>query len=373
MGISRLVYGRSAMQGLYLNPDAWYDERAIDTWLNTRALWIDRTNRQVALGTGEQLEYDRLIFASGSRSFVPPIEGFGAPGTGVLRNAADAMALRAYAQKVGSRRGVVAGGGLLGLEAAYALHKLGLKTTVLERSSGLLARQLDQRGGELLRAYLEGLGLEIILESEVKSVDANGRLRGSDLADGRRIQAQILLVAAGISPNIELAKDAKLRINRGVTVDDRMRTSDPNIFAAGDVAEWEGELPGLWPTAVAQAEVAAENAVGGDRAYEGVVPVTILKVVGIELASIGRIHAEPGDEAIVHEAAAAGRYRKLLISPEGKLAGAILLGPGNDVAAVRTAITRGFDVTAELPRLRQGRLDGLTRLSGGTLVPAAAA
>ena len=373
MGISRLVYGRSAMQGLYLNPDNWYEERAITTWLNTRALWIDRTNRQVALGTGEKLDYDRLILASGSRSFVPPIEGFGAPGTGVLRNAADAMALRAYAQKVGSRRGVVAGGGLLGLEAAYALHKLGLKTTVLERSSGLLARQLDQRGGELLKTYLEGLGLEIVLDAEVAAVDANGRLRAIELKDGRRVSTQILLVAAGIQANIELAKDAKLRCNRGVVVDERMRTDDPTIYAAGDVAEWEGELPGLWPTAVAQAEVAAENVAGGDRVYEGVVPVTILKVVGIELASIGRIHHQPGDEAIVHEDAAAGRYRKLLVA-DGKLVGAILLGPGNDVAAVRTAITRAFDVTSELPRLRQGRLDGLAKLSqGSALVPAAAA
>ena len=287
-----------------------------------------------------------------------------------LRNAADAMALRAYAQKVGSRRAVIAGGGLLGLEAAYALHKLGLKTTVLERSSCLLARQLDQRGGELLKSYLEGLGLEIITDAEVRAVDANGRLRGVDLLDGRRLQAQILLVAAGISPNVELAKDAALRINRGVVVDDRMRSDDPNIFAAGDVAEWGGELPGLWPTAVAQAEVAAENAVGGDRAYAGVVPVTILKVVGIELASIGRIQTEPADEAIVHEGT--GRYRKLLIS-DGRIVGAILLGPGNDVAAVRTAITRAFDVSSELSRLRQGRLDGLTKLSGGTLVPAAAA
>ena len=204
----------------------------------------------------------------------------------MLRNAADAMALRAYAQKVGSRRGVVAGGGLLGLEAAYALHKLGLKT---DRARALRpparAASSTTRGGELLRTYLEGLGLEILLDAEVESVDANGRLRGVDLADGRRLQAQILLVAAGISPNVDLAKDAELRINRGVIVDDRMRTDDPHIFAAGDVAECEGQLPGLWPTAVAQAEVAAENAVGGDKAYEGVVPVTILKVVGIELAS----------------------------------------------------------------------------------------
>ena len=190
------------------------------------------------------------------------------------------------------------------------------------------------------------------------------------LDDGRTMPAQILLVAAGIAPNIDLAKDAKLAHNRGVLVDDRMCTVDPAIFAAGDVAEWNGELPGLWPTAVAQAEVAAENVVGGEKVYTGVVPVTILKVVGIELASIGRIHSEDGDEAIVHEGT--GRYRKLLVR-DGKMVGAILLGPGNDVAAVRTAITKDLDVTPVLGALRQGRLDGLAKLSEGPLVPAAAA
>ncbi|MBE2316332.1 FAD-dependent oxidoreductase [Solirubrobacter sp. CPCC 204708] len=367
MGISRLVYGRSAMQGLYLNPDKWYDERAITTWLNTRALWIDRANREVALGTGEKLPYDRLILATGSRSLVPKIDGFGAPGTGVLRTAADAMALRAYAQRVSSTRGVIAGGGLLGLEAAYALHKLGLKTTVLERGPGLLRRQLDDRGGELLKAYLEGLGLEIVLNAEVQSVDANGRLRALDLKDGRRLPAHILLVAAGIQPNVELARDARLAINRGVLVDDRMRTGDPAILAAGDIAEFGGQTPGLWPTAVAQAEIAAENAVGGDKPYVPAPPVTMLKVVGVELASIGRIHEQPEDEAIVHEAH--GGYRKLVISGD-RIVGAILLGPGNDVAAVRTAITKGYDVSGQLGALRQGRLDGLAQ---GALVPAAVA
>lgn len=356
MGISRLVYGRSAMQGLYLNPDAWYEERGITTWLNTRALWIDRSRQEIALGTGEKLPYDRLILAAGSRSLVPKIDGFGAPGTGVLRSAADAMALRAYAQRVGSRRGVVAGGGLLGLEAAYALHKLGLKTTVLERGPGLLRRQLDQRAGELLKSYLEALGLEIILDAEVEAVDANGRLRGLDLKDGRRLQAQILLVAAGIQPNVEIARDAKLATGRGVLVDDRMRTVDPNILAAGDIAEFDGQTPGLWPTAVAQAEVAAENAAGGDRAYIPAPPVTMLKVVGVELASIGRFDPEPGEEAIVHEGA--GTYRKLVIS-DNRIVGAILLGPGNDVATIRTAITKRHDVSQHLNALRQDRFDVL--------------
>ena len=373
MGISRLVYGRSAMQGLYLNPDGWYDDRQITTWLNTRALWIDRVNGEVALGTGEKLAYDRLILANGSSSFVPPIEGFGIAGTSVLRSAADAMDLRAFAQRVGSRRAVVAGGGLLGLEAAYALLKLGLKTEVLERSSGLLRRQLDARAGELLRDYLERLGIEILVNAEVESVDGGSRLRGITLRDGRRLDAQILLMAAGIQPNVDLARDARLTVGRGVLVDDRMRTSDPAVFAAGDVAEFGGQVPGLWPTAVAQAEVAAENAAGGDKAYAPPVPVTILKVVGIELASLGRFEAGPGEESIVFEDPAAGRYRKLVIA-DGRIAGAILLGHGNDVAAVRTAITRSFDVSGRLDALRAGRWDVLTQLSGNQpLVPAAVA
>jgi nitrite reductase (NADH) large subunit len=158
-----------------------------------------------------------------------------------------------------------------------------------------------------------------------------------------------------------------------VLVDERMRTSDPTVYAAGDVVEYGGQLPGLWPTAVAQAEVAAENVAGGDRTYTPVVPVTILKVVGIELSSMGRIEALPEDEEIALEDAAGG-YRKLVVSDDGRIAGAILLGPGNDVAAVRTAITRGFDVGPLLPALRAGRWEGLAKLGGDApLVPAAAA
>ena len=187
MGIARLVYGKSAMQGLYLNPDSWYGEREIEVWLNTRALHIDRVNRDVQLGTGEKLPYDKLILAMGSRAFVPPIEGFGLAGTGVLRKADDAIRVRAFAQRHGAKQAAVAGGGLLGLEAAYALHQLGMRATVLERSDRLLKRQLDARSAELLQRYLEGLGLEIITSAETKAVSGHGRLDAVVLADGRRL------------------------------------------------------------------------------------------------------------------------------------------------------------------------------------------
>ena len=155
---------------------------------------------------------------------------------------------------------------------------------------------------------------------------------------------------------MEIARDAQLPINRGVLVDDRMRTEDPHIFAAGDVAEFRAQTPGLWPTAVAQAEVAAENAAGGEKAYVPAPPVTMLKVVGVELASIGRVEAEPGDDTIVHERH--GGYRKLVIA-DNRIVGAILLGPGNDVAGIRTAITQGREVDVAALRRNTPELAGV--------------
>jgi nitrite reductase (NADH) large subunit len=362
MGIARLIYGRSAMQGLYLNPERWYEEHGITPWLNTRARSIDRLRKRVLLGTGEALPYDRLILATGSRSFVPPIEGFGAAGTFVLRTADDALGLRAFAQRHGAQRAVVAGGGLLGLEAAYALHKLGLRTAVLERGDRLLRRQLDARAAALLQGYLEGLGLEIVTGAETVALEGNGRVSMALLADGRGLEVDVFLAAAGIAPNAELAKAAGLAVNRGVLVDERMRTQDYSILAAGDVAEHAGRVHGLWPVAVEQAEVAADNAVGGSKEYQGSIPFTMLKVVGVELTSIGRFEEQTGDEVVAIEEPG-GKYRKLVIE-DGRIAGAILLGYSAEVAAVRTAISRGFDVGGVMDALRAGRWNALAALSG---------
>jgi nitrite reductase (NADH) large subunit len=184
------------------------------------------------------------------------------------------------------------------------------------------------------------------------------------------VPTDVFLAAAGIAPNAEIAREAGLDIARGVLVDERMRTSDPEILAAGDVAEYSGRVHGLWPVAVEQAEVAADNAVGGKKEYRGSVPVTMLKVVGIELTSIGRFEAEPGDEVIAMEESG-GRYRKLVIC-DGRVVGAILLGYSREVAPVRTAISRGFHVGRVLPELRAGRWEVLAELSGERPLLAAA-
>jgi NAD(P)H-nitrite reductase large subunit len=343
------------MQSLYLTREGWYDDKKITTWLNTQVVAIDREQRQVVLGTGESLPYDRLILTAGSSTFVPPIKGFGADGSFVLREAADAMRIRAYVQERGCRRAIVAGGGPLGLEAAYALKKLGLHVTVLEKNLRLMRRQLDERAAEMLVRYLEGLGLEILLSVESAAVESEqGRVIGVTLVDGTTLDADLFLLSAGIVPNAAIAREAGLEVGRGVLVDGRMNTTDPWIFAAGDVAEYQKVVMGLWPTAVDQAKVAATNAVGGDDVYTGTLPVTILKVTGVDLMSIGRFELEHPDELeIVLEDTAAIGYRKLVISDE-RIIGAIVLGYPLEAPGVIRAARESIDVMPLLDELRMG-------------------
>lgn len=375
MGITRLIYGRSAMQGLTLLPEKWYDDFAITCWLNTHVTGIDAQNRQVMLGTGETLAYDRLILTTGSESLIPPLPGAELPGVFVLRTAQDAMAIRTFVQERICKEAVVAGGGLLGLEAAYGLHKLGLKVSVLERSISLLRRQLDERGGELLRAYLEGLGIHIITEAESDSLQSQrgesdlggGRVQQVTLKDGRTLPCDIFLICIGIRSNTELAQALGVAANRGILVDAHMRTQDPHIFAAGDAAEFNGKVMGLWPVAVSQAEVAAASSVAvngqGDKAYTEIVPVTMLKVVGVDLTSIGQIQAQtPGEQEIVLEDLQEHSYRKLIIA-QGKIVGAILLGHPSLAPGVTEAVKQGVDVTAQLSRLHKGDWSSLAELA----------
>jgi NADPH-dependent 2,4-dienoyl-CoA reductase/sulfur reductase-like enzyme/ferredoxin len=354
MAITRLIYGRSAMSGLYMQSDAWYDERKITCWLNTHATHINRGHKQVELATGETLNYDKLILASGSSSFVPPISGYGLPGSFVLREAEEAMEIRAYVQKNKSKTAVIAGGGLLGLETAYALHKMGLTVWVLERSEWLLRRQLDESGGRVLKEYLEALGLVIETNAETACVGGETQVTHVVLKDGRTLPCDMFLVAVGIQPNTELARAAGLRVNRGVIVDETMRTNAPDIFAAGDVCEFANEVPGLWAVAVEQAKVAALNAVGVHAIYDEVVPVTMLKVAGVDVTSMGRIETRSDAEIEIAQAnVEANGYRKLIIA-NGQLVGATLVGDPSNAQIVAAAVKERREVSHLLDALHAG-------------------
>jgi NADPH-dependent 2,4-dienoyl-CoA reductase/sulfur reductase-like enzyme/ferredoxin len=359
MGISRLIYGQSGMQGLYLMPESWYAEHRITLWINTSATRIDATARGIELATGDRLPYDKLILANGSSCVVPPLEGFGAKGTCVLREADEAIAIRKYVQENGVKNAVIAGAGLLGLEAAYALKKMGVSPTVLSNSARILNRQLDGASASLLGKYLHGLGIHILTLSQAARLETrNGAVTAVHLQDGNVLPCELFMACVGVRPNLDLAREAGLAVKNGVVVDEAMRTSDPHIYAAGDVAEYRGELWGLWPVAVEQAEIAAANATGETRSYAGFVPSTLLKVVGADVMSVGVFEEVPGDEVLLDSRPAEYKYRKLIVR-DGKLAGAVLIGHPTETALLTRIVKAKTDVSDLLPQLRAGDLSSL--------------
>ncbi|MVU76170.1 FHA domain-containing protein [Nocardia sp. ET3-3] len=352
MGISRLIPGRSAMQGLHLLPEQWYEEHRIHPWLNTLATHLDPRARRVRLGTGDVLPYDRLILATGAAAALPEIEGLHRPGSFVLREAGDALRIRAYAQQRACTRAVVAGGGLLGLEAAYALHQLGLRVTVLERGQRLLSKQLDPRASQIVLDHFTRTGIAVRHRAETARLTADprdhgaGPVRYAGLKDGTVLPCEVFLASIGIKPDIDLAARAGIPVRRGILVDDRMRTGAPRVYAAGDVAEHRDRVLGLWPIAAEQAQAAAVNALGGDQVIVAETPATILKGVGLELFSIGQVEPRGHDEVIVVDRSPQRSYRRLVIS-ENRLVGAIVLGhhPA-DVAAAQQAVRARREVSA---------------------------
>lgn len=346
MEISQLLYGRSAMHGLYLLPEQWYSEQRVTTWLNTAAAEVDAAARHVVLGTGETLRYDRLILAMGASAALPTIGGLDRPGSFVLREAGDAMRIRSYVQQRGRSRAVVAGGGLLGLEAAYSLHLLGLSVTVLERGDRLLRREVDSACSALVAAHLARVGIEVIHDVEASGVVGAPDVAAVVLADGRSLPCDVFLAATGIRPNVELARRAGLPVGRGVLVDERMKTEVDGVFAAGDVAEQNGQVPGRWPVAMEQARVAAVNALGGAADLTAETPATTLKGIGLDLFSMGHVLAEHDDEIIVVSRPEVPSYRRLVLR-DGRAVGATILGHHpTDLSAAQRAVRERITVAA---------------------------
>jgi nitrite reductase (NADH) large subunit len=354
MAIASLIYGRNSIDSLFLSPKDKPDSPNEEIYYNTLVNKIERDNRQIVLASGENLAYDKLILAMGSEGFVPAIENFGVPGTFVLRDAEDAMKIRQYIQENATKQAVVAGGGLLGLEAAYALHKMNQEVCVVEFAERLLPRQLDLIGSSFLLQYLQSLGMKVMTKAVTDKLKITDHVTGVYLTNGTYFDCDIFLACAGIRPNIGLAKKAGLAVNRGVKVNANMQTSDADIYAVGDLAEYDGRVEGLWMSGINQARVAAENALGKPMQYEGTVSHTILKVAGINLASIGQF--EPSDESDivislmdVHEY----HYRKLVIS-DNKIKGAILIGFPEEAALIANVITSGLNVQPLLSDLMKG-------------------
>jgi len=361
MAVSRLVSESASIESLYLNRRDWPESRRIDYRRGVAVAAIDRANREVRLADGDRVAYDRVVVATGARPFVPPLDGFGAPGSFVLRTIDDAVEIQQHIRRGRCRSAVIVGAGLLGLEAAYYIAQLDVRVVLLERGPWPLSRQIDEQAGALLWEMLHDLGIELLSRTEARRIAADERVRGVELLDGRSLDADLCLVATGIVPNAELAAAAGLDVGAGLTVDDGMQTSDPNIFAVGDVVDHDGRRYGLWPASVEQAQVAATKMVGAEAAYRLAAPPARLKVPGIDLLSVGAVDAR-GSESRTVAVSAYGtrRYRKLVLE-DGRLTGAIILGNPELFDDVTKAVELGLDLGADLDALEQGKWQALSR------------
>jgi len=315
---------------------------------------IDRARRVVRDEHGREQHYRQLILATGSHPHRPAISGLDRTGVFTFRNLNDVQLL--MARSVRSRHTVVLGGGLLGLEAARALTRHSTSVTVVQHSPRLMNRQLDEPAAALLRQHVEALGIRVMLNDSVREVTGNQAVKGLHLLSGHEIVCDTLVLATGIVPNTRLALEAGLSVGRGIRVDDRMLTSDPDILAVGECAEHRGQVFGLVGPGLEQAAVAAHNLTGGRATFEGSAAATHLKVVGLPVFSIG----ETGDDENPAEHRAhlwrrpePSHYRKIILR-HGRLVGAIGIGDWPEAAAVQEAVIHRRRIGAWLQwRFRQ--------------------
>jgi nitrite reductase (NADH) large subunit len=354
--LSTLLAGECSADETITHDEAWYAARGISLRAGVRVVAIDRARRCVRGDTGAETPYDRLLLATGSEAWIPPIEGAARAGVHAFRTLDDTEAILAEARR--ARRAVVIGGGLLGLEAARGLAKRRVDVTCVHLMPWLMEQQLDAAAGAILRDAMQRLGVRVLLERKTLALLGDSERPGARVArvvleGGETLEADLVVIAAGIRPRTELARSAGLEVKRGVVVDDHLRTSDPEIFAVGECVEHRGKLYGLVAPLYEQGACLAA-AINGDfsKPYQGSLVYSKLKVAGVNLLSVGRFSASPDaetSEALRVEDTGAGLYRKVVIE-DGRAVGAILMGQIDDGPRLVSLVERGVEIRDEAER-----------------------
>jgi nitrite reductase (NADH) large subunit len=343
--LSSVLAGEKGADDIVINGLEWYQRHAIDLRVGVRMVDVDARERTVTGNDGCVTPYDTLLLATGSSPWFPPIAGLDKDGVFAFRTLDDTRALlgRAGAQT----RVVVIGGGLLGLEAARGLQVRGCDVTVVHLLDTLMERQLDPCGGGYLRSKIEELGVKVLLGRSTKAILGGATVTGVEFSDGSTLEADLVVVAAGIRPNVELGRKAGLSVNRGIVVNDFMETSDPDIFAVGECTEHNGICYGLVAPLFEQGKVLAATVTGNKGpTFTGTVQAAKLKIMGVEVFSAGDWADGTGVESVRYEDPALGVYKKLALR-DGKLTGAILVGDSADSHRYMDWLRSGADLMAQ--------------------------
>jgi len=322
-----------------------FRELGIVCRMNERITAIHPDEKTVELASGERLKYSKLLLATGSLPVIPPLPGREAKGVYALWTMTQTREIAQAAQS--ARSAVVIGAGLIGLKSALALAERGLEVTVVEKLSRVMPRQLDDTAANVIADAVCGKGVALMLGTEVKAITMrDGAVTGVEL-EGRDLACDMVLMAVGVKPNVELAQAAGIEVGRGITVDTSQQTSVADIYAAGDAAETIDPLtgkrvvPAIWPVAVEQGEVAACNMTGGQAEFKGGVAMNAIEIAGVPLVSIGDFEGETGDEVLTSGAGTS--YRKLVLRGS-RVRGVLCLGDIRQAGVIGSQVLRQAEV-----------------------------
>ncbi|MDD5037033.1 MAG: FAD-dependent oxidoreductase, partial [Methylococcaceae bacterium] len=349
--LSPVLAGEKTVDEIILNDEDWYRDNGVTLHMGKKVVRIDRKRRRVYGEDGTEERYDRLLLATGSQPFILPVPGKELDGVVGFRDILDVGRMLQASQN--HRHAVVIGGGLLGLEAANGLLKQGMQVTVVHLLDTLMERQLDKPASDLLKKALESGGLKFLLGAQTEAIlpaspipGEKERVGGVRFKDGTEIPADLVVMAVGIKPNIELAKSCGLYCERGILVNDTLQTFDPRIYAVGECVQHRGALFGLVAPLFEQAKVCANHlAEHGIARYEGSVTSTKLKVTGIDLFSAGQFQGGEGYEDLLFQDPSRGVYKKLVIQ-DSRIKGAVLYGDTVDGAWYFQLMREGADISA---------------------------
>jgi nitrite reductase (NADH) large subunit len=335
------VAGEVTIQNLTIHTKEWYQSKEIGIHLEEGITEVNTAKKEVTSQKGKRYTYDLLLMATGGNAFIPPIKGTEKRGVFTLRTMKDAIGMREFSE--GVKQAILVGAGLVGLETGGALLRRGIKVAVIEHNPRILPRQVDPEGAKILQGKMESMGFSFFLNGQSEEIIGKENVEGLRLKDGRAVEGQMVIISAGVKPNVKLAQAIGLDTKNGILINDRLETKIEGIFAAGDVAEHRGRVYGIWPAAQRQGETAGVNMAGGSILYEGTVVSNTLKVVGIDLTASGDIDAEGKLECVVKSEKEKNIYRKVIFK-EDKIVGCILLGNIKGNSEILNAIEKQVNV-----------------------------
>lgn len=319
-----------ADERLFVMNDQWYADNNVEVRTSCQVTGLDTDGKKVNTASGDSLTYDKLIVAVGARSNIPPFKGVEKEGVYALRSLNDAIALKAAIKK--AKKAVVIGGGVLGLEAVWEMISSGLEVTVVEHNNRIMPRQLDEASSSRLQSLMAAKGVKLCLGKDTEEIIGEANATGVKLNDGQILEADLVLLSTGVIPNTELAAAAGIKVERGIVVDSQLRTSASGVYAAGDVAQVEDRLIGLWPVALEMGKVAGANAAGDWLEYKQPVLSTMLVAFDMEIFSVGEVNWPEEEVRVAQIWDKKESYYKKSFIKDGVLVGEIIIAPRVDTS-----------------------------------------